>query len=283
VSEPPADLERLRRRLAREHHARQEAEAIAERVTADLYATSRQLEQANAELLRTNEEVQAVNQTMRDFVAIASHDLRSPLTAILGFSAALTQLWTQIEDAQKLDFIGSIQRQGENLSRIIEDLLTVSKIEAGALDVHPEVVCLRESIANATETFPARAADIDVSCPPDLTALVDREHLRRILVNFVGNALKYGVPPVAVEAAAHEGWIEIRVCDHGSGVPEEFRPRLFARFARSAAAKASGVTGTGLGLSIVQGLARANGGDVWYEPNLPHGSVFGVRLPISAA
>jgi signal transduction histidine kinase len=186
VSGPPADLERLRRRLQREHHARQEAEAIAERVTADLYATSRQLEHANAELHRTNEELQAVNQTMRDFVAVASHDLRSPLTAILGFSAALTQLWTEIEEAQKLDFIGSIQPQGENLR------------------------------------------------------------------------------------------------DCGSGVPEEFRSRLFGRFARSDAARASGVAGTGLGLSIVRGLARANGGDVWYESNIPHGSVFGVRLPAAA-
>lgn len=282
MSEPPLDVDRLQRRLTREHRARQEAEAIAERVTADLYATSGQLEHANVELRRTNDELQAVNQTMRDFVAVASHDLRSPLTAILGFATALSQFWGQFEDAQKLDFIGSIQRQGENLSTIIEDLLTVSKIEAGALEVHPEVVRLGESIADATETFPARAADIDVSSPPDLAAVVDPEHLRRILVNFVGNALKYGVAPVAVEARGHDAWVEIRVRDCGSGVPEEFRPRLFGRFARSDAAKASGVTGTGLGLSIVQGLARANGGDVWYEPNVPHGSVFGVRLPVAA-
>lgn len=283
MSEPPADLERLRRRLKREHQARQEAEAIAERVTADLYATSRQLEHANAELQRTNEEVQAVNQTMRDFVAIASHDLRSPLTAILGFSTALSQFWGQFDDVQKLDFIASIQRQGENLSHIIEDLLTVSKIEAGALDVHHDVVVLREAMQDLTDTFQKRTAEIEITTPPDLTALVDRDHLRRIVVNFVGNALKYGVPPVGVEARAHDGWVEIRVRDCGKGVPEEFRPRLFGRFARSDAAKASGVTGTGLGLSIVQGLARANGGDVWYEPNVPHGSVFGVRLPASVA
>ena len=283
MSEPPADLERLQRRLKREHQARQDAEAIAERVTADLYATSRQLEHVNEELLRTNDEVQAANQTMRDFVAVASHDLRSPLTAILGFATALSQFWGQFDDAQKLDFIASIQRQGENLAHIIEDLLTVSKIEAGALEVHPEVVRLRESIAAATETFQARLAEIEITAPPDLAALVDRDHLRRILVNFVGNALKYGVAPVAVEARGHDEWVEIRVRDCGSGVPEEFRPRLFGRFARSDAAKASSVAGTGLGLSIVRGLARANGGDVWYEPNVPHGSLFGVRLPAAAA
>lgn len=283
MSGSPADPERLQRRLKREQQARQEAEAIAERVTADLYATSRQLEHANAELHRTNEELQTVNQTMRDFVAVASHDLRSPLTAILGFSDALTQLWTQLEDAQKLDFIGSIHRQGENLARIIEDLLTVSKIDAGALDVRRGVVHLRDAIQDLTDTFQARLAEIEMSAPPDLALLVDRDHLRRILVNFVGNALKYGVPPVAVEARGHHEWIEIRVRDCGSGVPEEFRPRLFGKFARSDAARASSVAGTGLGLSIVRGLARANGGDVWYEPNVPQGSVFGVRLPVASA
>jgi signal transduction histidine kinase len=281
VSGTPADLERLQRRLTRESRARQEAETIAERVTADLYATSRKLEDANAELHRTNDALQALNQTMRDFVAVASHDLRSPLTAILGFTAALTQYWDQFENAQKRDFIGSIQRQSESLSRMVEDLLTVSKIEAGALDVHRDVVGLREALADLIDTFQARAAEVAITSSPALAVAVDRDHLRRILVNFVGNALKYGAPPVAVEARLRDEWIEIRVRDCGNGVPEEFRPRLFGRFARSDAARASSVAGTGLGLSIVRGLARANGGDVWYEPNEPHGSVFGVRLPAS--
>src|SRR5258706_10316861 len=102
------DVGRLQRRLEREQRARREAEAIAERVTAELYATGQQLEHANVELHRTNEELQAVNHTMRDFVAIASHDLRGPLTAILGFAAAMLRRWDRIDDTQKLEFIGTI-------------------------------------------------------------------------------------------------------------------------------------------------------------------------------
>ena len=132
MSDPSPELERLQRRLKREHQARQEAEAIAERVTADLYATSRQLEHANAELHRTNEEVQAVNQTMRDFVAVASHDLRSPLTAILGFSDALTQLWTQLEDAQK-DL--RAQAGKEKLLKTVSDMhATITAVEDTLLE-----------------------------------------------------------------------------------------------------------------------------------------------------
>jgi signal transduction histidine kinase len=277
------DFERLKRRLERERRARQEAEAIAERVTGELYATGQQLEHSNSELVRTNDELQAVNQAMRDFVAIASHDLRGPLTAIMGFAAAMTRRWDKIPEEQKLEFIATIQRQSEHLNYMIEDLLTVSKIEAGALDVHRDVVRLREAMTDAIEIFKQRSSDIQVVSPPGLTAIVDPDHLRRILVNFVGNALKYGAPPVEVEASDHSDWIEIRVRDHGSGVPEDFRTRLFSRFARSDEARASGVSGTGLGLSIVQGLAQANGGDVWYEPNEPSGSIFALRLPKNAA
>lgn len=279
MSDTPTDLERLQRRLTREHRARQEAESIAERVTADLYTTSQQLELANTTLQVTNQELQAVNQAMRDFVAVASHDLRSPLTAILGFAQALTELWTELDDTQKLDFIGSIQRQSTNLSRMIEDLLTVSQLEAGALDVHRDVVPLCEAMQDLTDIFPSRTAELTIAHALDFIVVVDRDQLRRILVNFVGNALKYGAPPIVVEASSHDGSVEIRVRDHGRGVPQDFRPRLFGKFARSDSAKASGITGTGLGLSIVRGLAQANGGDVWYEPNLPNGSVFGVRLP----
>jgi signal transduction histidine kinase len=277
------DLERLQRRLDRERLGRREAESIAERVTSDFYATAQLLERTNLELSRTNDELQEVNQQMRDFVAIASHDLRGPLTSILGFADTLIRRADKLSDKQRADCLETIKRQGQHLARLVEDLLTVSRIEAGALDVHRDVVGLHDALGEAIEDFTQHAAEIQVVVPDDLTALVDPDHLRRILVNFVGNALKYGSPPVEVVASDAGDWIEIRVRDQGHGVPEEFRPRLFSRFARSDEAVAGGKGGTGLGLSIVQGLAQANGGDVWYEPNTPCGSCFAVRLPRNAA
>ena len=129
---------------------------------------------------------------------------------------------------------------------------------------------------------PAAAHDFKVSCDPGLTVLVDPAHLQQVLVNYATNALKYGAQPFRVTAAldGEPPAVVIRVIDEGDGVPEEFVPRLFGRFARSEMAQGlKGVHGTGLGLSIVAGLLRANGGAAWYEPGDPHGSQFCLRLP----
>jgi signal transduction histidine kinase len=96
-----------------------------------------------------------------------------------------------------------------------------------------------------------------------------------MLTNYVANALKYGGPPIRIEAREADGVVEIFVRDRGTGVPEEFVPRLFERFAQAGTKEG----GTGLGLSIVRGLARAQGGEAWYEPDPSGGACFGVRLP----
>ncbi len=279
MTDPDSELENLKKRYERERRARREAESIAENVTAQLYATGQELEVLNAELGRTNDELQEVNRSMRDFVAIASHDLRNPLTSIIGYSEMLTGQWERLTEEARREFVAVIRRQGGHLNHLVDDLLTVSKIEAGALDVHADVVKLGNVMSQAIEGFTQRASTLTVEAPADLVALVDPEHLYRILTNYVTNAFKYGAPPVAVEARAAGEWAEITVRDHGVGVPAEFLPRLFGRFSRSQDAATQAQKGSGLGLSIVRGLAEANGGDTWYEPNEPSGSCFGVRLP----
>lgn len=277
------ELERLKKRYDRERRARRDAEGIAERVTGELYASMLELERLNHELTRTNDELQALNRSMRDFVAIASHDLRGPLSSILGFAAMLSQRWKEMPQEQIVEFLTIIRRQGEHLNRLVEDLLTVSKIEAGALDVHAEVVRLRDAMQEAIDDFTQHAAEIILDVPSDLSAVVDPDHLQRIIVNFLTNAIKYGKPPVEIEARDAGEWVEIRVRDHGLGVPVEFVPRLFGRFARADNESTRAQAGTGLGLSIVVGLANANGGETWYEANEPNGSCFAVRLPKAAA
>ena len=118
---------------------------------------------------------------------------------------------------------------------------------------------------------------LDNRAPLDL--LADRRHLGRILDNYLQNAFKYGEPPVRIDATQVGDMVEVRVLDHGTGVPAEFVSRLFSKFARANTASTKAQQGTGLGLSIVRGLAEANGGHVRYEPNVPHGSCFFVQLP----
>ncbi|HVE94778.1 MAG TPA: HAMP domain-containing sensor histidine kinase [Acidimicrobiales bacterium] len=265
-----ADEELLLRRLDRERRARLEAEGIAERATAELYA-------AVLELERTNQTLDAANRSMSEFVAVASHDLRQPLNGILGLSYLLLSGWDSDPDERKLDYIATIERQGEHLNRIVQDLITVSKLDAGAMERHIEEVGVRRLLDEITTEF-ADAADISVACPSDLNVHTDPDHLRRVVVNYLTNALKYGEPPVDITVTLTDESVRLKVCDNGRGVPAEFIPRLFDRFAR-ADETARSQEGTGLGLSIVRGLALANGGDAWYEPLTPQGSCFNLSLP----
>ncbi|MCA1832310.1 MAG: sensor histidine kinase [Actinomycetota bacterium] len=270
----------LERRLERERKARREAESIAERVTAELYAAAQELEHVNNELTGANLELKDLNQAMRDFVAVASHDLRGPLTAILGAASTLNvdAKFERLTPAQRHDMLGVIDRQARHLNRMVEDLLTVSRIEAGELDTRLQVIRLRDAMEVITADFGRDKSDELLVHMDDVRIVADPDHFQRIIVNFLGNAFKYGLPPIEIDAAEAGAWVEIRVRDHGNGVPDDFVPRLFGKFARGEGS----VGGTGLGLSIVQGLARANGGETWYEPNTPCGSCFGVRLPLAA-
>jgi signal transduction histidine kinase len=260
---PPAD--RLRARYDRERSARREAEAIAERVTGELFQSLQKL--------------QSANQSLRDFVGVASHDLRGPLTSIMGFVSILRSRWGSLRDEERDEYLAIVERQGLRLNRLVDDLLTVSTIEAGAVEVRIQEIILERFVAETVLELGEAAVSVTIeSAATGMVVLADPDHLRRILSNYFSNAIKYGRPPIEAACEWVDGFAEIRVRDHGPGVPAEFVPRLFERFAR-AVDRASDVEGTGLGLSIVQGLARANGGDAWYEPNPPSGACFAVRLP----
>jgi PAS domain S-box-containing protein len=225
-----------------------------------------------SELRQANEDLRVADEMKSHFVAVASHELRTPLTAVLGFATTLMNHWERIPDEEKQEQIRMIETQARRLSRLADDLLTMSKIEAGALEVRPEPVEVADALRRAVSAFADR--DVEVAAEEEIRAMADPDHVEQILMNYLTNARKYGTPPIRVEAGRRERWVEVTVTDKGPGVPPEFVPRLFQKFAQ---AGGSG-TGTGLGLSIVRGLARAQGGDAWYEPGDP-GARFCVRLP----
>jgi signal transduction histidine kinase len=277
------ELARLTRRYERERAARQDAESIAERVTRELYASVQELKRLNVELEQANLELEAANQTIRDFVAVAAHDMRGPLSAVLGFSSKMLQKWETVPDANKRDYLGIIERQSQHMARMLDNLLTVSRIEAGALELHKETIEVAHAIDHIVEEFGERFAGVVVHCPPGVRVVADPDHFQRILVNYISNAVKYGGPPVEVDVRDGDDWVELAVKDQGEGIPKEFVPRLFQKFARAETEDTRREMGTGLGLSIVSGLAHANSGEAWYEVNHPKGSCFAVRFPKRAA
>lgn len=218
---------------------------------------------------------------MRDFVAIASHDLRTPVTVIQGFSQLMTQQWDVLSDEKRQGFAAAIERQSVLLDRLVRDILTVSRLDVQEV----EVLTLRVDVSHSAEDAVASMtedAEVNVRSKGCVIAQADPEHVSRMLHNYLRNALVYGAPPYTVEIEGRDGWVTVRVRDGGVGVPTEFAPKLFDKFARVDKKKSRAVQGTGLGLSIVKGLAEANGGNTWYEHNDPRGACFGFRLPAAA-
>ena len=229
---------------------------------------------------RTNIELREVNEAMRSFIATAAHDLRSPLASMVGFSSLLTKNWPTLSEEKRLQFVTTIDRQSHKLTWLVNDLLTLSSIDGGVLNTQPERVVLADAINQCLSASGRDTSGVEVSCSPDLVVWADPVHLGRIIDNLVQNAFKYGEPPVRVDADRLGDMAEIRVVDHGPGIPPEFETKLFAKFARADIPSTRQQKGTGLGLSIVRGLAEANGGQAHHQRNIPHGSCFIVVLPI---
>ena len=225
-----------------------------------------------------NEQLEAVNRLKSEFVSMTSHELLTPLTSILGFAWILRSRWEALPEDKRRHFVEMIDDQAHGLQRLVNQLLEMGRIEAGAIATDSRVIDVEQTLRGVAHELAAPGTPFEVACPEGLEALADPHHVRQILVNYMGNALKYGVPPFVVEATAVTYSVEIRVRDQGDGVPSDFTPNLFQKFSRAGTAR--GRHGFGLGLSIVQALAEAQGGRAWYEPNEPKGACFCFSLPL---
>ena len=259
---------------------------VAGAMAASLIRDREQLEQAKDAVERAAEKLALVNDQLRaatavkdDFIAVTNHELRTPLTTILGYAQTLETRWGELEDEQRLAFVGHVRRQGRRLHALVEDLLTLSSAQAGGLDLQLGPVKVRDAVAEAIEQNGLRAAGVRNDCTSDLVVWASEDRLVQIFTNLISNALKYGAEPIDVAAVRRDGYIEMRVCDSGAGVPAAFVPRLFDKFSQASRGVSRTAEGTGLGLAIVQQLAAAQGGTVAYEPNQPTGSRFCVRIP----
>lgn len=226
-------------------------------------------------------ELELTNEALRDLITTTIHDVQNPLTVIIGFSSIL-RAGHDFSQAQRTEFAEFIYEAATRANDLVRDLLQLAKLEAGVSEARPAVIDLSSAVESVRRQPEGSMDEIVDDVPDDLMVSVDPDHLHRILSNLIMNASKYGAPPVSVSAEAIGGRVLIHVADHGVGVPPDFVPHLFEKFARADAAKRSNPDGTGLGLTIVAGLARSNGGSVSYEPNDPRGARFIVELKAAA-
>jgi len=228
------------------------------------------------------EEAQRLDQVKSEFVAVAAHELRTPLSSIYGSCVTLDEHADSLTEPDRLTLQGALVRQTARMRGLAEQLLDLSRVDLGAIDVAPRRLRLRSRIEELVHVLVgAEPGVVIVNVDADLEAVVDAIALDRMLSNLVANAFRHGQPPVTITAARRGTHLSLAVEDRGGGVPSGFVSELFDRFTRGPEGLRR-TDGSGLGLAIARAYARAHGGDITYQPAIPHGARFEIMLPIRA-
>jgi signal transduction histidine kinase len=236
---------------------------------------------AHARELRVREDAALLKE---EFLSAAAHDLRTPLTVVLG-QAELVERRLQRDPASPVDVasVGRIVREARRLRDLISDLLDAQRLEQGrvVMDLVPADVCQIVEIVRDRHAGAGLAIEVTRPDQP-LVSLVDRPRLEQLIENLVDNAVKYGSRkrPPQIEVQAVDGSVQIAVLDHGVGIPDSERDRIFERFFRASNVRSVTDTGLGMGLYICRRIVEAHGGRIWYEPTPGGGSTFHVSLPL---
>ena len=223
--------------------------------------------------------VERLNELKTNFVALAAHELRTPVTTIHGFVQTLNRLGSRLTEEQRVEIRGTLEQQTTRMAQLVEQLLDLSRLDAHAIEIRPQSIEVRKQVTDVVAAAAGgRADEVVVDVDAGASAEVDTTAFDRILSNLVTNAFRYGVPPVTVTARRADGLLRVSVADHGRGVPPEFVADLFERFARTGVAN-DRLPGTGLGLAIAKSYAEAHGGDLVYDAPDGGGARFTVVLP----
>ncbi len=219
------------------------------------------------EKARVHQEMIRLDQMKLNFVAIASHELRTPATSVYGLLTTLRARGHELPDDVRVELEETAWQQSDRLRRLIEQLLDLSRLDARAIEVQPQPLVLGRALADMV-----RGDDVVVQVDPSLAVVADPLVIERVVSNLVANARQHGAPPVRIDAEQKDRHLRITVVDCGAGVPEALVPRLFERFEHG------GGSGTGLGLAIAKAYANAHGGDLYYEPT-SKGARFDLVIP----
>ncbi len=225
-----------------------------------------------------------LDQVKSDFVATVSHELRTPLTSIYGFAETLLRADTTFGEDDRATFVRYIATEAERLTRLVDGLLSATRLEAGAVQLAlgpVDVPGLAREVATAARGRSDRHRVKLVVPAQPVYALADQDRVRQVLINLVDNAIKYSPSggEVKVQARGRGKLVEVRVSDQGIGISELDQRNLFRKFFRVDASQRGGIRGVGLGLFLVRGFVAAMGGRIWVESELGKGSTFVVELP----
>ncbi len=245
----------------------------------DVTAAKKDLEQANARL-------KELDRLKSLFIASMSHELRTPLNSIIGFTGILLQGLAGGLNSEQRKQLGMVKSSSEHLLSLITDIIDLSKIEAGKIDLSPEPFELSEIVREVLGSFQVvaerKALSLSAEIPLGLMVVSDKRRIRQVLVNLVGNSMKFTEQgSVKVTTQQKDGVIKVSVRDTGMGIKQEDLGRLFKSFSQVTTADAPKHEGTGLGLYLSKKLITLLGGEIGVESELGKGSVFFFTLPMT--
>jgi signal transduction histidine kinase len=253
-----------------------------------LQEKSRQLEAATRELRSANESLRQLDRMKDDFVSTVSHELRTPLTSIRSFAEILHDT-PDLEEAERREFLEIIISESERLTRLINDMLDLAKIEAGQMTWHMGEVDLASvinaAVAATGQLFRDKGIELSLVIAEDVPPITgDADRLTQVVINLLSNAVKFtpgGSGRVRVTLArSGERWI-VRVSDNGSGIAPEDQQAVFERFRQGGDAMTAKPEGTGLGLPICRMIVGHHGGTIEVDSAPGSGATFTVALPIA--
>jgi signal transduction histidine kinase len=248
----------------------------------------RRVAERTEELRRITEEHRRLDAMKQEFVSAVSHELRTPLTAIRGSLEMLADGDAGDLPPQAQPVVEMAARGSERLSRLVDDIIDLERLESGTFGFHPAAHDLHPLLTDAAESLVplAREAGVDLRVSPVTARVVcDGDRVTQALVNLVGNALKFTAAggAVTVETAVADEWVQVSVVDTGRGIPAHELAAIFGRFHQVDPDDARRNAGTGLGLAITQRIVDGLGGRIWAESTLGQGSTFHFTLPLDPA
>ena len=234
-------------------------------------------------------EAERANRAKSRFLASMSHELRTPLNAIIGFSELLSDEGSERFDAvTRGRFLGQIHSSGKHLLQLINDILDLSKVEAGQMELHLQPMLVADSVGEVLATVEplarAKGIALDSESDPSMQLVADAAKVRQMLLNLASNAIKFTPAGgrVSIRSRRTASWVEIAVIDTGIGIAEADLPRLFGEFQQLDPGPGRRQEGTGLGLALTKHLAALHGGNIGVESDVGKGTTFTIRLPAQA-
>jgi signal transduction histidine kinase len=242
---------------------------------------ARQKQRIMDELDKKNRALENLDKLKSEFLSMVSHEMKTPLTAIVGFANTITTL--NLSGPQRTKYLNIIESEGKRLGNLVKEYLDISMIEMGSLPMPVTLSDIRLLIGETLESLEQiKNVPVEIDFPEQLPrVMANQDRIKRVLINILDNIFKYSPPGAAVKITGENNPDHIRICirDQGPGIPKQELAKIFDKFHRVTEENPQQIKGTGLGLAIAKGIVEAHGGKIWAESELGKGSTFYFTLP----